>query len=108
MLDCLNLTPKPTPSTSRDELAARIRAQRAILEQAIPMLGNEGHTILAAGVGPAQPFVYLVPTLRLNALCKEGKAAWCAHGIDEDGQRWRKGQLIAYRNVHVAWIERGN
>ncbi|MBK6742485.1 MAG: hypothetical protein IPG66_05705 [Hydrogenophilales bacterium] len=108
MLDCLHQTLKPTPITSRDELAARIRAQRAILEQAIPMLAGEGHTILAAGIGPGQPFVYLAPSVRLANLCKDGKAAWCAHGIDDEGQRWRKGQLINYRNVFVGWMERGN
>lgn len=104
MLDALTCT----PTISRDELAARVRAQRAILEQAIPMLTREGHTILAAGVGPGQPFVYLAPSTRLSDLCKTGKAAWCAHGIDDEGQRWRKGQLLAYSNVYVAWIERGN
>ena len=108
MLDALHCTPKPTPAISRDELAARVRAQRAILEQAIPMLASEGHTILADGVGPGQPFVYLAPSVRLSEMCKHGKAAWCAHGIDDEGQRWRKGQLLAYRNVYVAWIERGN
>ncbi len=108
MLDCRNISQPSSPAASRDEVAARARAQRALLEQALPSLTREGHTILAAGVGPAQPFVYLAPSLRLNAMCKEGKAAWCAHGIDEDGQRWRKGQLLAYPNVHVAWIERGN
>jgi hypothetical protein len=108
MLDALICTPKPNPTISRDELASRVRAQRAILEQAIPMLAGEGHTILAAGVGSPLPFVYLAPSARLAEMCKAGRAAWCAHGIDDEGQRWRKGQLIAYRNVFVAWVERGN
>lgn len=108
MLDCIDVTPKANPSISRDELAARVRAQRAILEQAIPMLTREGHTILAAGVGPGMPFVYLAPSVRLSDMCKTGKAAWCAHGIDEEGQRWREGQLLAYREVLVAFVERGN
>lgn len=106
MLDCLYV-PRNT-HISRDELASRVSAQRALLDKTLPSLIREGHTILATGVGPAQPFVYLAPSPRLNAMCKEGKAAWCARGVDEDGQRWRKGQLLAYRNVLVTWTERGH
>jgi hypothetical protein len=94
--------------TARAAHAAGIAKQLDILREAVRMLTAAGHTILSAGVGNARPFVFLAPSAKLGAIADQGRAAYWMHGIDEDGQRYRKGQLIDYRNVLVTWTERGH
>lgn len=88
--------------------AAAVARQLDLLSQAVAELTREGHAILAAGVGPGKPFAVLAPSTRIADLADEGRAAYWMRGIDADGQHYRKGQLLAYRNVLVTWTERGN
>lgn len=85
----------------------RIARQRPLIDKAIASLTREGHTVLAADIGPGRPFVYIAVHAGLAALVAANKAAYMAHGVDEDGH-WRRGELLDYRNVLVAWIERWN
>ena len=94
--------------TARAAHAAGIAKQLDILREATQILSRAGHTIQAAGVGPGQLFIYLAPSAKLSSLADEGRAAYWMRGIDGDGQHYRKGQLLDYRNVLVTWTERGN
>lgn len=85
--------------------AIAIQRQVDLLRQTISLLGREGHSVLAAGIGPGKPFVYLAPSMALNNLAHAGKAAYYMHGVDEEGRHFRKGVLTLYRNVNVTWTE---
>lgn len=85
----------------------RIARQRPLIDAALASLAREGHTVLAAGIGPGRPFVYIATSPALADLVKTGKAAYMTRGVDDDGH-WRRGELLDYRNVLVAWVERGH
>lgn len=85
----------------------RIARQRPLIEQAVASLAREGHTVLASGVGPGRPYVYLANSAALGEFALAGRAAYVARGVDDDGH-WRRGELLDYRNVLVTWIERGH
>lgn len=94
--------------TDMHRAARLVDRQRPIIEMAVASLTREGHTILTAGVGPGRPFVVIAPSPLLAELVKRGKAAYWMRGTDADGHRFRRGELLDYRNCLVAWTERGS
>jgi hypothetical protein len=94
-------------------LAAATAALIAVAEldaavAVVDRLDRQGHTVIGVDLSVGRPTVQLQASARLAAMADEQRGAYYMHGVDRDGQRYRKGQLLDYRDVVVIWIERGH
>jgi hypothetical protein len=96
---------KPTPTRTANAEALR---QLGLLRGVVDRLDRQGHTVVGVDLSVGRPTVQLQASARLAAMADEQRGAYYMHGVDRDGQRYRKGQLLDYRDVVVIWIERGH
>lgn len=97
------------PHTSRRAATnADVMVKLSLMERAIEMLDREGHAVIGVDLSVSKPTVQLQASAHLAALADGGHAAYYMRGVGADGLTYRKGTLLAYRNVNVIWFERGH
>jgi hypothetical protein len=79
-----------------------------LIGRAIESLDREGHTVIGVDLSIGKPTIQLEATGRLAGMADGGQAAYYMRGIGANGLPFRKGTLLAYRNVNVVWFERGH
>lgn len=92
----------------RAAINADVMAKLSLMECAIVMLDREGHAVIGVDLSASKPTLQLQASARLAALAEGGQGAYYMRGIGADGLAYRKGTLLAYRNVRVVWFERGH
>jgi hypothetical protein len=101
-----NATTSRTPSRTPPNVAALQKL--ALLGQAIESLDREGHEVADVDLSSGKPTVQLLASAKLAAMASDGRAGYYMRGVGTDGRAFRKGILLAYRNVNVVWVERGH
>lgn len=96
------------PRATREANNTQVLEKLDLLQAAIHSLSREGHMVIGAKLSGGRITITIASCARLANMVDQGKAVYYMHGVDDDGQRYRKGVLLGYRHVHVVWIERGN
>lgn len=92
----------------RAALNAAALSKLVLMENAIESLDREGHTVIGVDLSIGKPTIQLEATGRLAGMADGGQAAYYMRGVGADGLAYRKGTLLAYRNINVVWFERGH
>lgn len=87
---------------------ADVMAKLALAERAVESLTREGHTVVNVDLSESKPAIQILPSAHLAKLADSGQCAYYMRGVGKDGLVYRKWTLTAYRNVNVAWFERGH
>ena len=98
-----------TPHTPRcAAINAEVTAQLALMQRAVESLTREGHAVVGVDLSVSKPTIQIQASAHLAQLAGAGQGAYYMRGVGPDGLAFRKGTLLAYRNVNVVWYERGH
>lgn len=86
---------------------ADVMAKLSMMERAVESLTREGHAVVGVDLSVTKPTIQIQASAHLSTLAGQGQAAYYMRGVGPDGLAFRKGVLLAYRNVSVVWFERG-
>jgi len=98
-----------TPHTPRFlAINADAIAKLSLMQRAVESLTRKGHMVVSVDQASSKPVIQVQPSHHLAKLADAGQAAYYMRGVGADGLAYRKGTLLAYRNVNVVWFERGH
>lgn len=101
-------TPAPRTTPRCAAINADVAAQLALMQRAVESLTREGHAVVGVDLSVSKPTIQIQSSAHLAQLASAGQGAYYMRGIGADGLAYRKGTLLAYRNVTVVWFERGH
>ncbi len=87
---------------------ADVMAKLTLMERAVESLTREGHAVVGVDLLVSKPTIQIQASSHLAKLAENGQGAYYMRGVGADGLAFRKGCLLAYRNVTVVWFERGH
>jgi len=96
------------PRAERETGNTLILGNLDLCQAAIQQLGREGHMVVGVKISGGRVTITIAASAKLAFMAAQGRAVYYMRGVDETGQRYRKGVLPDYRHVHVVWTERGN